>query len=193
MRDIKLTPAQAARVAAAESGIQPTTERHHYSGCKQARRNESPTKRRAGQSRFTATALHVAGCMLYWAEGERTRNAVAIHQFGSRDGAFLRVSFYKTYFDAAGRRDQNHVQPVRGSVERQREIEQLLARCRATVDTCHFASRTVNVYSKYSKKKRINKLPYGTVRVTVCRTRVVQSIFGAIQEYAGFEREAWLE
>jgi len=31
------------------------------------------------------------------------------------------------------------------------------------------------------------------VRVTVCRTRVVQSIFGAIQQYAGFEREAWLE
>ena len=52
---------------------------------------------------------------------------------------------------------------------------------------------TVNVYSKYSKKKRINKLPYGTCRVVVSRTRIVQSIFGSIQEYAGFEREAWLE
>jgi hypothetical protein len=51
----------------------------------------------------------------------------------------------------------------------------------------------VNVYSRQSKKKRTNRLPYGTVRVTVCRTRVVQSIFGSIQEYAGFEREAWLE
>jgi hypothetical protein len=45
----------------------------------------------------------------------------------------------------------------------------------------------------YSKKKRINKLPYGTCRVVVSRTRIVQSIFGSIQEYAGFEREAWLE
>jgi hypothetical protein len=52
---------------------------------------------------------------------------------------------------------------------------------------------TVNVYSKYSKKKRINKLPYGTCRVVVSRTRIVQSIFGAIQEYVGFERSAWLE
>jgi hypothetical protein len=51
----------------------------------------------------------------------------------------------------------------------------------------------VNVYSKHSKKKRANRLPYGTVRVTVSRTRVIQSIYGAIQEYADFEREAWLD
>jgi hypothetical protein len=29
--------------------------------------------------------------------------------------------------------------------------------------------------------------------VVVSRTRIVQSIFGSIQEYAGFEREDWLE
>jgi hypothetical protein len=51
----------------------------------------------------------------------------------------------------------------------------------------------VNVYSKHSKKKRRNKLPYGTCRVAVSRTRVVQSIYGAIQEIGGFERDAWLE
>ena len=51
----------------------------------------------------------------------------------------------------------------------------------------------VNVYSKHSKKKRTNRLPYGTVRVTVSRTRVIQSIYGSIQEYAGFDRKAWLE
>ncbi len=52
---------------------------------------------------------------------------------------------------------------------------------------------TVNVYSKHSKKKRRKKLPYGTCRVAVSRTRVVQSIYGSIQEYAGFERPAWLK
>jgi hypothetical protein len=51
----------------------------------------------------------------------------------------------------------------------------------------------VNVYSKYSKKKRQNRLPYGTCRVTVTRTRVVQAIYGAIQELGGFTRDAWLE
>ncbi|MDX6388017.1 MAG: hypothetical protein QOD85_1819, partial [Gaiellaceae bacterium] len=43
------------------------------------------------------------------------------------------------------------------------------------------------------KKKRKNKLPYGTCRVVVSKTTVVQSIFGAIQEYVGFDRESWLD
>ena len=47
---------------------------------------------------------------------------------------------------------------------------------------------TVNVYSKYSQKKRKGRLPYGTVRVCVHSTEVVQQIYGAIQEYGGFDR-----
>jgi hypothetical protein len=48
----------------------------------------------------------------------------------------------------------------------------------------------VSLYSKYSEKKRVNRLPYGTVKVVVNRTRIVQSIYGSIQEYAGFDRPA---
>ncbi len=51
---------------------------------------------------------------------------------------------------------------------------------------------TVNRYSKYSKKKRRNKLPYGTCRLNVYDTRLVHELYGAIQEYGGFEREEWL-
>ena len=51
---------------------------------------------------------------------------------------------------------------------------------------------TVNVYSKYSKKKRKGRLPYGTVRVCVHSTKIVQQIYGAIQEYGGFDRPEWL-
>jgi hypothetical protein len=46
----------------------------------------------------------------------------------------------------------------------------------------------VNVYSKHSNKLRRNMLPYGTCRVSVHRTRIVQMLYGAIQEVAGFER-----
>jgi hypothetical protein len=51
----------------------------------------------------------------------------------------------------------------------------------------------VNVYSRYSQRKRLNRLPYGTCRIVVSRTAVTQSIYGAIQEYAGITREAWLD
>ncbi len=38
-----------------------------------------------------------------------------------------------------------------------------------------------------------NKLPYGVVRLSVHRTSMVQQIYGAIQEYAGFEEPRWLD
>jgi transposase len=51
----------------------------------------------------------------------------------------------------------------------------------------------VNVYSKYSLKKRANKLPYGTCKLVVHSTRIVQTIYGSIQEYGGFDRPEWLD
>ena len=52
---------------------------------------------------------------------------------------------------------------------------------------------TVNAYSRSSKRKRTNMLPHGTCRLAVHSTRVVQHIYGAIQEYGRFERPAWLD
>jgi hypothetical protein len=51
----------------------------------------------------------------------------------------------------------------------------------------------VNRYSRYSQKKRRNKLPYGTCRITVHNTRIAQHLYGAIQHYGGFERPEWLD
>jgi hypothetical protein len=51
----------------------------------------------------------------------------------------------------------------------------------------------VNRSSSASQRKRGHVLPYGTGRVTVCSTFIVQSIYGAIQEYAGIDRPEWLD
>ena len=80
---------------------------------------------------------------------------------------------------------------LRRAAARQREIEQFW------LDTLELRRSSlcrsiVNVYSKYSQKKRTNRLPYGTCRLSVHSTAVVQSIFGSIQEYGGFERPEWL-
>jgi hypothetical protein len=75
---------------------------------------------------------------------------------------------------------------------RQEEIERMWLRVLDLPPHC-LRKSVVNVYSKYSSKKRRNKLPYGTCRVVVSRTSVVQSIYGAIQEYAGIDRPEWLD
>jgi hypothetical protein len=135
--------------------------------------------------------LHVAGCMLYWAEGSKDRNQIRFTNSDPEMAKFF-VKFLRAYFNLGDTDIKITCNLFADHVARQREIEQVW------LDALHLpraslCKSTVNVYSKYSKKKRVNKLPYGTCRVVVSRTRIVQSIFGSIQEYAGFERPAWLE
>jgi hypothetical protein len=102
------------------------------------------------------------------------------------------VEFLRTFYglpDEAFRIDCNL---FADHLERQQEIEQFWLDKLELPASCLRRS-TVNVYSKHSKKKRKNKLPYGTVRLCVHSTRVVQSIYGSIQEYGGFERPEWLD
>ena len=135
--------------------------------------------------------IHMAGCMLYWAEGARDRNQI---RFTNSDPDMVRffATFLRTYFSLRDEDIRVTCNLFPDHVERQREIERFWLEIVGVPDASLLKS-TVNTYSKYSKKKRQNKLPYGTCRLTVSRTRIVQSIYGSIQEYAGFERPAWLE
>ena len=135
--------------------------------------------------------LHESGCMLYWAEGSKSRNSV---QFVNSDPAMVRhfVGFLRAAYAVPDERFRLDCNLFADHVERQREIEQFWLETIGLPVSCLRKSK-VNVYSKYSQKKRKNRLPYGTVRVCVHRTEVVQSIYGAIQEYAGFDRPEWLD
>ena len=48
-------------------------------------------------------------------------------------------------------------------------------------------------HASSASRWRRNVLIYGTARLSVCSTFLVQSIYGAIQEYAGFDRPEWLD
>lgn len=135
--------------------------------------------------------LHLAGCMLFWAEGSRHRNTA---RFVNSDPEMIRffVRFLRTCFSIPDDQIRITCNLFADHADRQWDIEQHWLDVTGLPRSC-LCKSTVNVYSKHSKKKRQNKLPYGTCRVTVSRTRVVQSIYGSIQEYAGFERPAWLE
>jgi transcriptional regulator with XRE-family HTH domain len=135
--------------------------------------------------------LHVAGCMLYWAEGSKSRNQI---QFTNSDPDMTRffVTFLRTYFNLRDEDIRITCNLFADHVAKQREIEQFWLTTLA-LPSESLCKSVVNVYSKYSKKKRTNRLPFGTCRVSVSRTRVVQSIFGSIQEYGGFQRDDWVD
>jgi transposase-like protein len=136
-------------------------------------------------------ALFVAGCMLYWAEGGKGRNQIKLVN-SDPEMVRLFVAFLRRFWNLSDAEIRITCNLFADHVERQNEIEQFWLDI-ANVPRSSLCKSTVNVYSKYSKKRRQNRLPHGTCRVTVSRTHILQSIYGAIQEIGGFTRAAWLE
>jgi transposase-like protein len=135
--------------------------------------------------------LFAAGCMLYWAEGSKRRNSAMM---SNSDPELLRffVRFLRRYFGVPDEQFSVYCNLFADHLPRQREVEQFWLDTLDLPQSCMRKS-VVNVYSKYSQKKRRNMLPYGTCRVAVHRSHVVQAIYGAIQEYGGFDRPEWLD
>jgi transposase-like protein len=145
---------------------------------------EGRRRARRGEPQF------IAGCMLYWGEGAKGRNQL---QFVNADPVMARffVDFLRREF---GLNEEIRItcHLYADHLTRQREIEKFWLDALALPSTA-LRKSVVNVYSKYSKRKRVGNLPYGTCRIVVSRTWVTQTIYGGIQEIGGFTRDAWLE
>jgi transcriptional regulator with XRE-family HTH domain len=188
VRDIQLTEEQSEmlRIAAYNGHVKGRTM--HAELRREARGMAQEDGRMRAQQ---GDVLFAVGCMLYWAEGSKGRNRV---EFTNSDPDMVRlfVRFLKTYWNLRDEEIRITCNLFADHLDKQREVEQVWLDV-AGLPRTSLRKSTVNVYSKYSKKKRRNRLPYGTCRVSVTRTRVVQAIYGGIQEIGGFTREAWLE
>jgi hypothetical protein len=135
-------------------------------------------------------ADYVAGCMLYWAEGDKDRHSVG---FSNSDPAMMLVflRFLRDHFGVQNEQVRIACNLFADHLERVTDVEQFWL---TTLGLSQSSLRktVVNRYSKHSKRKRTNVLPYGTCKLVVCSTKIVQTIYGSIQEYVGVERPEWL-
>jgi hypothetical protein len=184
-RDIPLSPAQ--------------QERNQREACRargQAWRERNRGRRlgyqREGRRRAQeGDPLHLAGCMLYWAEGAKCRNVV---KFANSDThlvaffwRFLQESFHLGPGDL-----RIHLNVYTNNGLSIAEIEAHWLEALAVSPTC-LGKHSLNSYPTSSSGKKRNKLPFGVCSLSVHSTRIVQHIYGAIQEYGGFEEPRWLD
>jgi hypothetical protein len=129
--------------------------------------------------------------MLYWAEGSKRRNAV---QLVNADADLLAtfLCFLRVFYAVPDHAVTFSVNCFLGNGLTLAEIQDWwLARLELPAFCVRRA--VVNRPSSASKRLKGNVLPYGTARLTVHSTAVIQSIYGAIQEYAGIDRPEWLD
>jgi hypothetical protein len=130
------------------------------------------------------------GCMLYWAEGAKNRNNVILCN-ADADLLDTFLAFLRTHYGVADERVAFAVNCFLGNGKTLAEIEAWWLNRLRLPATC-LRQAAVNRASTASKRKR-RTLVYGTGRLVVHSTFIVQSIYGAIQEYAGIDRPEWLD
>jgi transcriptional regulator with XRE-family HTH domain len=136
------------------------------------------------------TRLHLAGCMLYWSEGSKDRNVVRLTN-SDPDLLALFVRFLRECYAVPPERIALSVNCHLNNGLQLAEIEAWWLE-RLGLPVMSLRKAAVNTASRASRWRR-NVLVYGTARVSVCSTAIVQSIYGAIQEYAGIERPEWVD
>jgi hypothetical protein len=185
VRDVPLTPEQRERLAR-------LTDRQLAGLRTHVRRRREERLDAQERGRMVARIeepLHVAGCMLFWAEGSKSRNAVI---FTNSDAGMMRF-FLRFLRECYGVRDENVRLSVNCFLGNGKTLEEIEAWWLEQLELPQSCLRKPTVNRPSSASKGVRKpLVHGTARLAVGSTRLVQSIYGAIQEYAGIERPEWV-
>ena len=164
-------------------------------------REQQPSAAASSGSRRRSTAASspahgdpsfIAGCMLYWAEGSK-RATRRSSSNADADLVEMFLRFLRSCYDVTDDRVALSVNCFLGNGLTHRRDPGLVARRGCSCPRSASATPAVNRLSSASKRLKGHILPYGTARVTVHSTFIVQSIYGAIQEYAGIDRPEWLD
>lgn len=191
--DIQLTEEQkAANLRGPRGPLNPEDVRRRTEAwsarCRQ-RRAASQQEGRAAARR--GAPLHLAGCMLYWAEGGKRRNGILFTNSDPSMVAFFR-RFLVEELDIAPEDINLSINVYTNNGMSIEEIESYWLDL-LNLPKSSARGHMLNHMPTSSSGRAKNKLPYGVARLSVHQTQKVQHIYGAIQEYAGFEEPAWLD
>jgi hypothetical protein len=135
---------------------------------------------------------HLAGCMLYWAEGSKGRNSVVLTNSDPHMLRFFRL-FLTRSLDVRDADLSIRLNIYLGNGLALEKIEDYWLDLLELPRTA-LRKHSINHFPTSSSGKKTNALPYGVCTIRVSRsTRLVQHIYGAIQEYAGFDEPRWLD
>jgi hypothetical protein len=188
--DIKLTPEQRARNMGRNRPGQPSwllTQGR----ARKARAARLGCQREGRERAAERDPLHVAGCMLYWAEGAKSRNQLRLVNSDVELVRFF-VRFLKESMGVLPEDFNMRLNVYTNNGRSIDEIESYWLDALELPRTC-LRKHTLNHFPTSSSGSR-KTLPYGVCTVGVKgSTAIVQHIYGAIQEYIGSDEPRWLD
>jgi hypothetical protein len=132
--------------------------------------------------------LHMAGCMLYWAEGAKSKRNCLV--FVNSDSNMM-IFFMKFLRKELGVADSLITVKIHCHTNVPEEVKKIEEYWLATLSLPTTCLRKT-MYKKGNNALTHRKLLYGVCGIWITRSEIVQHILGAIQEYGGFDNPDWL-
>jgi hypothetical protein len=187
-RDIELTAEQRARNLARPGQASRILAEGRRRQARKARIEYQHAGRRRASER---DPLHVAGCMLFWAEGTKSRNELRL---ANSDLELVRF-FVRFLKESLGVKPEDFSMRLNVYTNSGRTIDDIERHWLDALELPRSCVRkhTLNHLPTSSSGKK-KSLPYGVCTVDVKGgTAIVQHIYGAIQEYVGSDEPRWLD
>lgn len=184
-RDITLTPEQEEALQASNprwNAVQRGAKTNRGKALQQ-RRDYQLAGREAAKN---GSKLHKMGTMLYWAEGSKHKN----HLYFPNTDPNMLLLFLRFLREELAVPDD--LIKIRIHCHTQDEVEiERIKKYWLNLFNLPDSAMTKVMYKKGTNSRKA-RYDYGICGLSVSRTEVVQHLFGAIQEYVGFENPDWL-
>ncbi|MDX2078455.1 MAG: hypothetical protein SFZ02_18635 [bacterium] len=130
--------------------------------------------------------LHRTGCLLYWAEGAKGRSSIT---FVNSDPEMMKlfIRFLRYELNVP---EEDFIVILHCHTHDKAEWERITNYWLGILGLAKGNMRNINV--KEGSDSRKNRLENGICTLRVYSTELAMHIYGAIQEYAGFDRPEWL-
>jgi len=132
------------------------------------------------------------GCMLYWAEGTKSRNALSL----SNSDPDLLLAFKKFLNNSLDISNNDIVLSINCYINNGIDLEEIERYWLNYLGLNKNNIRKTTIVKKHdmSTGRRKNKLKYGVGRLNVYNVLKIQEIYGAIKEYADIQdQDKWLQ
>jgi transcriptional regulator with XRE-family HTH domain len=182
VRDIELSKEQLACLDAKQLNRLKGAETNKRRG----EERRAASRKRGYEETGEGDELHLIGCMLYWAEGTK-RNNRSVVDFANSDVAMMKifVRFLEECFDIE-KKDMTIAVNCYTDCRTVEEIEDYWLDSLSLPRSC-LRKTIVDRRPECTKRKRNGLLEYGTCKLRVYRTDIIQRIYGAMDKY----KEIW--
>lgn len=190
VRDIELTPEQIG-ILKSQNAIYDRQHKGAKIRADMARAKRLQFQQEGKEKAKEGDLLHQAGCMLYWAEGNKHKNTCGLV---NSDAHLLKlfIQFLRECFLLNESQFIITINCYTNNGLTKEEIENYWLNELQLDRSALRKGQENNRPRSVTNAIRHNKLPYGMCAIIVHSQAIVQHIYGAIQEYAGFSNDYML-